>query len=103
MSKYRNVRTAVDGIVFASKREARRYMDLKNMERANVIERLELQPRYKMVIGGMTVCTFVPDFQYRHRETGELVIEDAKGVQTAVYKMKKKLLKAIYGLDVVEV
>ena len=51
MSKYRNVKTEVDGILFASKKEARRYSELKLLERAGEIAHLELQPRIKICIG----------------------------------------------------
>src|SRR5690606_369436 len=49
-SKYRNVRTTVDGITFDSKREAERYGELKTMEAAGVISDLELQPRFPLTV-----------------------------------------------------
>jgi dsDNA-binding SOS-regulon protein len=65
MSKYGAVRTEVDGISFASKKEARRYSELKLLERAGEIADLQLQPRFPLTVNGVRVCTYVADFQYR--------------------------------------
>lgn len=102
-SKYGAIRTAVDGKVFASKREANRYLELKMLAKANEIEKLELQPRFKLIVSGIHIATYVADFQYICRKTGERVTEDCKGFKTPVYRIKKKLVKAIHGIDVVEV
>lgn len=81
-----------------------RYGDLKLMERAGEISELELQPKFPMIIGGILVCTYIADFRYRRRG-GKQIVEDAKGSGTAkdvVYKLKKKLLRALYGVEVLE-
>ncbi|MGD9714830.1 MAG: DUF1064 domain-containing protein [Thermomicrobiales bacterium] len=101
-SKYKAVRTTLDGITFASKREAERYATLKLLEKAGDITKLELQPRYPLVVNDQLVGNYVADFRYRD-EQGNTVVEDAKGVKTPVYKLKKKLMKAIYGIEVREV
>lgn len=98
-SKYGAVRTEVDGISFASKKEARRYADLKLLDRAGQIADLKLQPRFPLIVNGQTVCTYVADFSYRV-VGGDLVIEDAKGVQTDVFKLKRALMKACLGIEV---
>lgn len=100
-SKYRNKKTTVDNIVFASKREAARYLELKAMMKARKIRDLVLQPRFKLEVNGVLVCTYVGDFSYRRGR--EFVVEDSKGVKTDVYRLKKKLMKAILNIDVVEV
>lgn len=99
--KYRNQPVEIDGIRFASKREGRRYSELKLLERGGVIRGLKLQPRFPMEVAGVLVCTYVADFAYER--DGRMVVEDAKGVRTDVYVIKAKLLKAIHGFDVVEV
>ncbi len=101
LRKYRNVPTEVDGIRFASKREARRYGDLKLLERAGEICQLKLQPRYPLAVNGVHVCTYVADFEYRETKTGRYVSEDAKGVRTRDFINKAKLFHAIYGREVV--
>lgn len=102
-SKYRNVKTEVDGITFASKAEAKRYSELKLLERAGKIKELHLQPRYPLTVEGEKICTYVGDFLYRDPLTGNYVLEDVKGVRTAAYNIKRKLVKAIYKIDIVEV
>ena len=93
-SKYRSVRTIVDGITFDSAKEARRYGELKLLERAGAIKMLKLQPPYPMIVGGKKVCTYRGDFEYV--EKGKVICEDAKGVITREYRIKKKLFLALY-------
>lgn len=105
-SKYRSVRTTVDGIAFASKKEARRYGELKILERGGCISQLVLQPRFKLVVDGVEICTYVGDFQYW--ANGDVVIvEDVKGMRRGksyeLFKLKARLMKALYGIEVVEV
>lgn len=100
-SKYRNVKTVVDGLKFDSKAEAVRYSELQFLVEAKVIKALELQVRFPLNIGGVKVCTYVADFKYvRH---GAVIVEDVKGMKTAVYNLKKKLMKAIYGIEIQEI
>lgn len=103
MTKYGAIRTQVDGHKFASKAEARRYSQLRNMERAGEIADLELQPKFPLTIGGMKVATYIGDFRYVVPLTGQVVTEDVKGVKTPVYKLKAKMVKAIYGVEIREV
>ena len=88
--------TIVDGIKFASAKEARRYGELKLLEKAGKISALELQPRYKLVIEE----TYVGDFRYL--ENGETIIEDVKGYLTAAYKRKRKAMKIQHGVTILE-
>ena len=99
--KYRNVPQVVDGIRFASKREAHRYCELKMLERAGEIKDLKLQPRYPFVVGALHVCTYVGDFEYRDMNTGWIVTEDSKGVKTKDFIIKAKLFHALYGREIV--
>lgn len=92
-SKYRAQPETIDGIKFASKREARRYGELKLLVRAHQITKLELQPRFPLIVNGKKVCTYVADFEYI--EDGERVVEDVKGMRTRDYIIKRKLLMAL--------
>lgn len=103
MSKYRNQPVEIDGIRFDSKAEARRYQELILLERAGEIKDLVLQPRFPIAVKGKLVCTYVGDFQYWDRSADRLVCEDVKGMRTAVYKLKKKLLQAALGIEVREI
>lgn len=103
-SKYRNVKTEVNGISFDSKKEAKRYGELRLLEKAGLIQHLRLQVKYPIVVNGLKVCTWIADFTY-DSPTGE-VVEDVKSDITRknpVYRLKCKLVKAIYGISIREV
>ena len=92
-SKYGNRITYVDGIRFASKKEAKRYSELALLESTGKIDNLRLQPRIALMVNGIKIGFYVADFQYdlNNRQ----VIEDVKSVatRTPVYKLKKKILE----------
>jgi len=101
-SKYKAVKTEVDGIMFDSKREAARYMELRLLERAGEIKNLELQPAFECRIDGKKICTYKADFRYFTAK--ECVVEDVKGMKTPVYRLKKKLVEALFpGVKIQEV
>ena len=97
--KYRNVPTVHDGIRFHSKGEAKRYAELKLLQKAGKIDQLKLQPAFPMWVNRELVCTYIADFEYAAKEKDGWVrvVEDFKGKETPEYKIKKKLFKALYG------
>jgi hypothetical protein len=97
--------TTVDGVRHASKREARRYATLRRKERAGEICNLEPHPRFDLTVDGQHIGYYTADAQYRDVKTGTLVIEDTKGAstRTEAYMLRKKLMKAIHGIDIVEI
>jgi len=109
MTKYRAIRTMVDGIYFDSKREANRYSELKMMEKAGIIASLKLQPEFKCQIDGKKICTYKADFEYLmvdeqgpDGQIGYYIVEDVKGFKTPVYKLKKKLVEALFPGTVIK-
>lgn len=110
--KYKSKKTEVDGIVFDSKKEAKRYLELKAMMEAGEIQNLELQKKYvlipsqKRLVGGkMKViereCAYKADFTYK---VGDMtVVEDTKGFKTKDYIIKRKLMLKVYGIQIREV
>jgi len=88
----------LDGIVFDSKAEMQRYAELRMLERAGLIKDLELQPPYILqdayLRDGKKIraITYFADFRYLDMRTKRIVVEDCKGMQTEVYKLKKKIL-----------
>ena len=100
--KYRAIRTVVDGTTFASKKEAKRYGELKLLLKGGLISKLELQQRYELKVNGIKICTYVSDFDYLD-VNGKQIVEDVKGVRTREYLLKKKLMFAIYGIEIQEV
>ena len=100
-AKYGNTKTEVDGIKFDSKLEARRYTELKYMQMAGEITELELQPEYEFSINAVLVCKYRADFAYIRANVR--VVEDAKGVKTPEYIIKKKLMRAVYNIEIKEI
>lgn len=100
MSKYRAKKTEVDGIKFDSKKEAKRYIALRELEKKGSIEKLMLQPRFLLQEGfrkngkAYRKIEYVADFMYE--QDGKLIIEDVKGIKTDVYKLKQKLFEKRY-------
>lgn len=108
MSKYGNKRTMVDNIAFDSKAEAERYKQLKMLEQAGEIIGLEVHQRWPLHVPAVepseitVLAVYEADFSYHTRDFS-LVVEDVKGVRTAMYRLKRKWLKAEYGIDIVEI
>lgn len=100
--KYGNKPMVLDGHRFDSQMEARRYEQLKLLERAGEIRDLAIHPAYPITVGDRHICIYEADFAYVDTR-GIVVVEDVKGAKTALYLLKKKLLKAVHGLDVQEV
>jgi hypothetical protein len=100
VTKYRAIPTEVEGIRFASRMEARRFQELRMLERAGEISNLKLQTRWPLVVNGVKVCEYRPDFEYD--EGGRHVVEDVKGKATPEFRLKAKLMKAIHGVTVLE-
>lgn len=108
MSKYHNRKITVDGETFDSIREYRRYKELQLMERAGEISNLRRQDRFQLIPAqykdGKCVereCDYIADFVYT--ENGVKVVEDVKGVKTAEYIIKRKLMLLCYGIRIKEV
>lgn len=100
MNKYKNTKIVVDNIKFDSNLEATRYKELKLLLRAGEISNLELQPRFLLQDSfkknGRTFrkIEYVADFKYI--ENGKTIVEDVKGIQTDVFKLKHKIFEKVY-------
>ena len=123
-SKYGAKPMVVDGIRFDSTKEARRYSELRLLEKAGHIRDLELQPRFPLDVvalgqgtvpndrrgryaGGRVVrCGYyTADFRYVDAETAAVIVEDVKSgpTKTAAYRLRKRLVEAIHGVKIIEV
>lgn len=102
-NKYGAIKTEVDGIKFDSRAEANRYKELKLMLAAGVIRNLKLQPGFTLQEGfrykgkKMIAIKYKADFMYIEADSGLKVVEDVKGMQTPVFKIKHKLFLYKYG------
>ena len=126
MNKYGNKKVVIDGEVFDSKREAYRYMDLKLLEHCGAIKDLRRQVTYELLpvqrekstkvykkgrkkgqpIEGKIIekaVNYIADFVYIDSATGKEVVEDAKGMRTKDYVIKRKLMLYIHGIKIREV
>lgn len=102
MSKYNAKKTEVDGIVFDSKAEARRYGELKLLEQNGYIRDLVLQPTFVLTVNGTKLGEYRADFAYYDNEAYRDVVEDVKGVKTPIYRWKKRHMLAQYGIEILE-
>ncbi len=106
-NKFKAIAVIVDGIRFASKKEAARYGALKLLEKAGEITSLEIHPRHKIAINGKKICTYVGDFRYIDLTLGgDERWEDVKGYRRGpaynLFKLKQALMLAIDDIEVVE-
>jgi hypothetical protein len=124
-SKYYNIKTkSSDGIVFDSHKEARRWEQLLLLQKAGKIVELHRQVAYELIPAQYETyeryskkgdrlkdgqrllerkVDYVADFVYTDAETGETIVEDAKGMRTKDYILKRKLLLAVHGIRIKEV
>lgn len=123
-SKYGAKPTVVDNIRFASQKEARRYQELRLLERARKIKNVECQYVFTLeapvnsVKGRLEnaarrlqgkpsvnprIGKYIADFAYYDLETRMMVYEDVKGFRTPMYRWKKKHVEAQYGIEIREV
>lgn len=100
--RYGVKRVEVDGIMFDPAIEGRRFRILKGDEALGLIADLRMQVAYPYEENGRHCFTYKSDFNYVLVATGEEVVEDVKGMKTDVYKLKKKLVEARYGIVISE-
>jgi hypothetical protein len=122
MAKYNNKKITVNGIVFDSHKEARRYGELRLLERSGAITNLARQVEYELIpVQKQTIeytdkkgktrhktvvleraVKYIADFVY-YDKSGQMVVEDSKGVRTKDYIIKRKLMLYMFGIKVSEV
>jgi len=122
-SKYNAKPMVVDGIRFDSTKEARRYSELRLLEKAGQIRDLETQPKFPIDVvqlwqdGRWTWATgkpapdliqcgvFTADFRYFDVGLNRVVIEDVKSrpTKTTAYRLRKRIVEAIHGVTITEV
>jgi hypothetical protein len=102
--KYLNTKTKLDGYTFDSLKEQRRYLELLMMQKAGEIRDLEVHPKFRLEVEGQKVCTYTADFSYTDLD-GNLIVEDVKSepTKTPSYRIKKKLMRAVHGIEIREV
>lgn len=117
-SKYGNRKVVRDGIKFGSEREAARFAELKVLRAMGRIRDLRLQANFTLVEGYTTIegkrikpMVYRADFTYERATEPDCngtvywlrEVEDAKGMKTKDYLLKKKLMQDKYGITIREV
>ncbi len=103
MSKYGNIKTVTsDGIKHDSIKEANRWCELNLLLRAGVIQDLQRQVKFELLPKqeGERAVYYIADFVYT--ENGKRIVEDAKGMRTKEYKLKKKMMLYFHGIRIKE-
>lgn len=100
-SKYSAKRVEFDGIIFDSKKEAGRYMQLKMMQKAGMISNLERQVPFELNPGGTHSLIYKADFVYTD-DAGKIIVEDVKGYRTKEYKKKRRLMLEVHKIVIKE-
>ena len=99
--KYGNKKTEANGLLFDSKKEAQFFLQLQ--QDPSVVS-IKTQVRYELIPkqDGERACTYVADFVVEY-QSGEVVVYDVKGMKTAVYVVKRKLMLWVHGITIQEV
>lgn len=120
-SKYHNKKVEYDGITFDSKKEKNRYVALKLLQQSGEISDLRLQVPFELIpaiyedeIVRLKTKTkvvkkcvqksvkYVADFVYKDHH-GYEIVEDSKGLRTKEYVLKKKMMRAFFGIEIKDV
>jgi hypothetical protein len=114
LTKFGNRKTVVDGETFDSRKEARRYAELKLLERAGEVRNIQRQVPFVLIPAQLdergrvieNPARYIADFVYNDR-AGRLIVEDVKGYKQgtayAVFVLKRKLMLKVHGIRVTEV
>jgi hypothetical protein len=100
MTKYNSRCVTIDGYTFDSIRESQRYGELKLMEKAGKIRHLKVHPKIKLQLEfyykdkKIKPIIYEADFYYVEQYNENLidVIEDVKGYETQMFRLKWKML-----------
>jgi len=108
LNKYKNIQVEVDGILFQSKKESRRYQELKLLERAGEIQGLTHHKVYVLIpkSAKFRKVDYVADFCYTTK-AGEFIVEDVKGhdrrtgkpVLTRGFQLARNHLEYLYPVE----
>jgi hypothetical protein len=98
LNKYSNKKTRG----YDSKKESRRAQELWVWQAVGAISELKEQVKFELVPkqDGERVVTYIADFTYL--QDGKFVVEDAKGMRTPYYILKRKLMLHKFGIKVLE-
>jgi len=99
MNKYRAKKTMYNGVVYDSIAESQRALNLDLYIKAKEVDRWQRQVKFSVDVNGKHICNYFLDFKVWWSD-GSITFEDVKGVETPVFKLKKKLVEAIYNIKI---
>lgn len=112
-SKFGNVASVIDGLRFDSKKEARRWVELLTLQKAGTIRNLRHHVRFDLVVNGVKISHYTADAVYeeyvKEKDNWREIVEDTKSESSYVnrrdrsYGIRKKLMKALYNINIREV
>lgn len=104
-SKYNNTRVRYKDRWFDSIYEMNAAKSLEAMRRAKQerdrVVAIEYQVKFPIVVNKAKICDYVADFVVEFAD-GRIDVIDAKGMRTAVYRLKQKMMLAVHGIKIVE-
>lgn len=110
MNKYNAKKISLNGQTFDSQHEFERWCELSLLQRGKVISELQRQVKFELIPAqyedGKLVeraVSYIADFTYFDKAQGKTIVEDAKGVKTKEYIIKRKLMLYIHGIRIREV
>ena len=105
-AKYGNKQTPYKGDIYDSKLEAKYAAILDTLKsatnKAQKVVSWERQIPFQIILNGIKICKYFADFKVLYADGREEII-DVKGLKTDVYKLKKKLVEAQYGIEIIEI
>ena len=114
-NKYGNKKTVAEGVSHASKKQALRWIELRQAERDGKIRNLRREVTYRLEVNGHLICKYIADHVYEELisdfcgvnvDLWDPIVEDVKSAITKKkrdYRIKYKLMKALHGIDIREV
>ena len=118
--KYHNGKVETPEGRFDSQREYMRWCVLKRLQEDGVITDLERQKKFTLIPaqrepdtrgkrGGLKKgkviereCSYIADFAYYDKKADKYVVEDAKGIRTKDYIIKRKLMLWVHNVRICE-
>lgn len=109
-NKYKAKPKEYDGNVYQSTKEAdqaAKYDLSKHAKNASErVVKVERQLTFDLAVNGIHICKYILDFRVTYAD-GRVVCSDVKGMKKGaaynMFKVKKHLMKAIYGIEVIEI
>ena len=100
-NKYNATKTVYNGVKYDSKKEAKYAQELDLLLNYGEVLKIERQVPFVIYINDKKICTYKLDFKVTYDDRVEYV--DVKGYKTSIYRLKKKMVEAYYGIEIKEV